>query len=180
MNLEEAMIKTVGECRGRILQFVIFTEVLMDEYIAQQFFSDIENMYKLRILLLGEINLQKKAQLFLYFLEENGAVSGDKLKALRKEIDEIIDHRNVFAHFPLLFSPETKDKYRKEKTLTFTKMRRGKLDGKNQISLHYGYSQDALNSLISRIINLNSALQDITGVHRDTEPPIEPNPTGGI
>ena len=178
MDTQERMIKSACLSRGRVVHLVTFTEAMIDYYIAKQFVSGNDNIGRLKVLLLGEINLGKKSQLFMYFVEKNKAVPEKRLGKLTKDIEGVLNERNLFAHFPLLMSKDAKDTFLKERVLTYQNLRRAKYNGKSEIGIIYGYNEDAVNSLIDRIVKLNNELSEITGIHKDTEPPLEKNPTG--
>lgn len=90
--------------RGEILALTVAIERQIDNYISQYFCADTKKSNELNELLLytEKITLDMKRQIFTHLLKKNNSQFLKAHPDFLKYLEEIVPHRNVFAHLEVI------------------------------------------------------------------------------
>lgn len=90
------------ELRGRIIEKCTVLEFYMDLYISQYFANDERKQDEMHnVILACRMTWDSKRQVLDYILSNHRKSVIHNNPALLKDIQKIIEHRNIFAHYPI-------------------------------------------------------------------------------
>jgi hypothetical protein len=129
MNYEKlfSMEEDAVKMRGIILGGTIEVERLIDQYLAKYFCPTFEKVNELMELLLctDRVALDAKRQIFVVILKKHNTDFLLKNPTFLKRLDDLIPHRNIFAHAELMTNHENVEQH-KEK-ISFKRYANGKV-----------------------------------------------------
>jgi hypothetical protein len=124
MNTREKMLHHVYRMRGQVLQFAIEVETSIELYITSHFVDDKEKRGQFIALILApRVTFNDKFQIFQYLVEKNNPEFKEIAPTYRKDIPEMVERRNWFAHYPVDFSDEAQAAFEKDGTIAFVKLK---------------------------------------------------------
>lgn len=127
---DNALIKNLSTLRGYILSMTVQIERKIDNYLSNYFCASLKKKNQINELLFftERITLDMKRQVFVSILKSNNS---DYLKAnpdFLKKLEDVIPHRNIFAHLEACSIHELTREDRKK--LVFKKYSNGLLKRK--------------------------------------------------
>ena len=110
--------------RGTVLTACINLELIMDIYIAEQFCDSKDDVNELcSLIITPRVPWREKLEIFKVLISKNSENFKIKNTNFYKDILNIIDHRNVFAHFPANISKAGLDEYNESGRMMFHKFK---------------------------------------------------------
>lgn len=144
--------KLVNKVRGTILTACINLEIIMDLYISEQFADTNDKINELSsFIITPRISWSEKLEIFKLLIAKYNPVFGKKRSKFHTEIKAIIEHRNVFAHYPAHISQLSIDMYNEHEKMTFAKIKAFTLDGQTK-EIGYGKVPVYTNKKIDEVI----------------------------
>ena len=140
-----------------MLQFAIELENIMGIYIAEHFTKDKDKVEEFFSLILSRIDFEPKYRTFLYLVEKYNPEFGLKNPEFSKEIKDLIEEKNVFAHWPVDFSEQAISDYENKNSVTYVLIQKRK----NKLIDRRLISQVEMNTLIERYWSLNKTLSTL-------------------
>ncbi|MDQ3843634.1 MAG: hypothetical protein M3342_06415, partial [Bacteroidota bacterium] len=127
---QKTILKHICEARGRIIHHAIEVEYLISMYIAQHFTKDeVKAEELIAMILLPRMTFENKLQIFEQLILKYNHEFKTAFPSFRNDINEIIEERNIFAHYPTDFSKEAIEEFEKEGIITLVKLKSSKSYG---------------------------------------------------
>ena len=124
MNTHETMSLYIIRTRGEVLQLAIEIEALLVGYIAKYFVDDEERQIELgNLVLTPRLPFEEKYQVFLFLVNLNTPEFKKAAPEYPQQLKDIIQYRNIFAHNPIGFEPDTETAFERVALLHFTSTR---------------------------------------------------------
>jgi hypothetical protein len=158
--------KLVNLIRGTIINACINLEIIIDLYISERFADTDEKINELSSLIITpRVTWGEKLNVLKLLMKKYHPKFAEDKKEIFSNIKNIIEHRNVFAHYPINLSEKAIDIYNKEGKILFTKVR-ALFDEKDKI-VKYGSIPYYTNEKINEIITVcNYCIKEIKTVLR--------------
>jgi hypothetical protein len=127
---KELIMQNVYATRGRIIQLTIQIETSIDIYISNHFTTDEEKNTELICLILApRVNFEGKVQVFSYLVDKYHPEFKKEHKGYLKELIDIGEKRNIYAHYPIELSTQSIADFRNDGSFTFVKLKNQSLKG---------------------------------------------------
>jgi hypothetical protein len=154
-------LRVVYELRGKVLQTCIELETVMDGYIAEYFCESEDKIIELAsIVLAPRIPWGEKLAIFSVLIEKYNRPFMDEYSDFNKDIQNIIEHRNVFAHFPANTTPSGVELFKKVGVVAFLKFKNSKMPVTKEIvyARQPSYTNDEINLILKGIHTYTMAI----------------------
>jgi len=125
---EQKFVDAICGVRGRFIESCIQLETMMDAYIAQYFCDTNEKVSELvYIVLAPRVSWREKLEIFKVLITRYNKKFVDDYGDFYTDILHIIEHRNVFAHFPADITPDGFKLFKEKGILPFFKFKNQKM-----------------------------------------------------
>jgi len=126
-KLEASYKAASASTRGTFLNVVTDFEFQMEMFICQRFCNDLSRFQEMQSLILSpRVTFSNKFQIFEFLIDKyypaNKPTKGQK-KIYAHNIKEIIEYRNILAHYPLSTTDQALLNYKKDFTLEYIKFK---------------------------------------------------------
>ena len=161
----EAMVSIAAyDIRGRILQKAVEIESIINIYIAEHFTKDKSKNEELICLILSpRVTFENKIQIFKYLVDQYNPEFKDANKQYSKDLIELCEERNVFAHYPVEFSQQSLKDYVDRNIVTFVKLKNVSREGNASLVNRRHMSEDAVNGILDRMSKYIVTLRKLIG-----------------
>lgn len=159
---DQKFIDAICGVRGRFIESCIQLETMMDAYIAQHFCDTNEKVSELAYLVLApRVSWREKLEIFKVLITKYNKKFEEEYGDFFKDITHIIEHRNVFAHFPADITPDGFKLFKKTGILPFIKFKNQKMPKtKKIVYIRYpSYTEEEFNSNLKSIYIYTIAIQ---------------------
>lgn len=138
-DIDLAILKSESaKFRGQVLETTVILEWIMDSYIAF-YFVDKKNESKVEeiitLILAPRVTYNAKCEIFAHIVD----IKHPQFKVANpkyvKDLQNIAEHRNVFAHYPMQISEESIEKFKADGTIGYVKFKNVKLKNTKEVSL---------------------------------------------
>lgn len=150
------LLNRAATLRGGILNGVILLERIIDSYLAAYFTADEVKRGELMSMLFAASNgmpMKQKTVLFKKLLKKNEETFFKENSEFFKDIDYVIEQRNIFAHYLIETGQSAIDDHISKRSLTFVKY----LD--KEMLIHYD-----LKTMDSIVFKVESCIETATGL----------------
>jgi hypothetical protein len=160
-EIEPLIIEASRLSRGTIIQMMTEVEIMIDVYVAELFTKDPDKIEQLICNTFARITLENKRQMFCFYVDRYNPEFKSSHPKYAKDLKDIIEKRNKYAHNPVDFSNEAIEKYKNETTYYLIKTRYSKRAKVEKITI----SQKVFNDLENQIRYYLEALKKLTKTH---------------
>jgi len=144
--------------RGSVLNAVTGLEMSIDLYITHYFTNDdIKSEELMNLIIAPRMSFENKVQVLMVLIERYDSSIIEENKSMNRDLINIIEERNIIAHYPLDITPPGLKTYYESGNLTFFKfknVRTNSIKGEkkeikltNSIVYNVNKSEDLLNSI---------------------------------
>ena len=161
-KINEHFLNAIYEIRGKVLQSCIDLEMVMDTYISEHFCETPSKVFELISLLLSpRVAWREKLIVFTIFIEKYNTDFLSEYPEFSKDITNIIEHRNVFAHLPADITSNGYKLFTEKGIASFLKFKNAKLPKTNEIVYMRSpsYTNEEINSILKGINTYTGAIQ---------------------
>lgn len=166
MQNKKTYPELVNLVRGTIITACINLEIIIDLYISERFADTNEKINELSSLIITpRVTLREKLNVLKILMKKYHPKFAKDKKEVFSNINNIIEHRNVFAHYPINLSEKAIEIYNKEGKIIFTKLR-ASFDEKDKIIKHGSlpyYTNEIINEIIT---SCNYCIKEIKALSR--------------
>ena len=153
-RIEELIAKTSYDVRGRILQKMVELEIIFDTYVASHFSGDNNDKFQEFIsLMMSGTPLFRKWAIMYYLLSVHNKefLLKNKEVITNKKLQDIIEIRNLFAHFPIDFSEDALHNYTNTYSIIFRKFKETRENDTPLLFTNYYLSSVNVNEYLNQI-----------------------------
>ena len=149
----EAMISIAAyDIRGRILQKAVEIESIINIYIAEHFTKDEAKNEELICLILSpRVTFENKIQIFKYLIDKYNPEFKNANKQYSKDLTDLCEERNIFAHYPVEFSQQSLKNYTDHSVVTFVKLKNVSHEGNASLVNRRELSEAAVNAILDKM-----------------------------
>ncbi|HEV8284383.1 MAG TPA: hypothetical protein VGQ09_08735 [Chitinophagaceae bacterium] len=161
----EAMVSIAAyDIRGRILQRAVEIESTLDIYISEHFTTDsVKNEELVCLVLSPRVTFENKIQIFRYLVDKYNPEFKNEYKQYFKDLVQLCEERNIFAHYPVDFSEQSIINFRDHKVVTFVKLKNVTQEGDIKLVNVRAMPEDAVNTILGQMIKYIQALKKLIG-----------------
>lgn len=148
---QREMIVNAKRMRGEVLQRATEIESMLDIYIGEHFTNDPVLVEELLCLIIApRVSFENKLQVFRYLVDKYNSEFKDSNKGYFNELTELIQERNVFAHYPILFSLPAMHNFDENEVLTFVKLKNVSHQGATNLVNERRINAEGITALLVR------------------------------
>lgn len=166
--IKDALIKDLQagtiSCRGHVMQRCVELEMLIDIYIGKYFTNERKKLEELVTLIIApRMTFDSKIQVLKVLIDDNESGFKTKYPNFNKHLKEIIENRNIFAHYPVDLSNYALSHYKKDKTITLLKFKNVKdqITNKNKLINRVQFTNKEITVLIDKIYDYINIFTDL-------------------
>lgn len=166
-DIRDALIadlqKAAISCRGHVLQRCVELEMLIDIYIGKHFTKDNTLLEELVTLIIApRVTFDNKLQVLKVLIDKYDSDFKSKKPRFSKELKEIIENRNIFAHYPVDLSNSSLLLYKESRSITLLKFKNMKDEETNTVKLlnRIKYTDKQITALVDSIYDYIDILTD--------------------
>jgi len=145
MTQEERIYDAVYNIRGRVIQWAVQIESIIDLYIAESFISDENKIIEFVSLFGSRIPFMEKLNIFRHIVDTSRPDFGQAIPNYFNDLKGINEFRNIVAHLPVPFSQNEMDDFDNKGIVTFAKL---KTSQKHGLASAIHVSEDWINKLL--------------------------------
>lgn len=153
-EVNQEFVEIICEIRGKVVNSCIDLEMVMDGYIAQHFCETEDRIVEFAsIVLAPRVQWREKLAIFSVLIEKYNASFKVEYADFDKDIANIIEHRNVFAHLPADTREIGYKLFKEQGLITFLKFKNSKMPNTKQIVYTRipSYKNDEINAILKGI-----------------------------
>lgn len=150
MSLEEQQPITTAivPMRGDIIENVTYLEYLFHLYIVKHFCTDDIKSKEMVSLILGpSVELMNEYKIVRYLLETYNKALLESNKSILADMQKVIEHRNIFAHWITDYSPEAIHQFKKNNVVRLVHFKRTSGEFANSLVIDVAYFSDLLKKI---------------------------------
>jgi hypothetical protein len=158
------LLNLIYELWGKVLQTCIELETIMDAYIAEHFCQSEDKIVELAsIVLAPRVSWGDKLAIFSVLIEKYNKPFMNTYPDFNKDIQRIIEHRTVFAHYPANTTRIGVKLFKEEKIVAFYKFKNSRMPKTKEIVYNRqpSYTENEINLILKGITTYTIAIHNI-------------------
>lgn len=152
---KDLLTDTIIKVRGQVINECILLEYYIDTFITEYFCTNnsTKGSELSTLILAPRVTWLNKFQVFETLLKMHNPEFLDVNKDLSKEITEVIEERNIFAHYPNAFDNNAVNDYKNHGIIVFFKFKNATEKETKKIGLLtiFTYSESDIRAIIEKV-----------------------------
>ncbi len=157
-SLREQYKEFCYRTRGEILDSLAFLELSMDLYIADHFSGSSAKLEEMiSLIITPRVTFDGKRAILKTLIEDHDEPFKNQYPKFNNELQEIIEKRNYFAHYPTIFNEDKISSFTQQKFIDLGKFKENKVNGQRVLYTVISFTELEIQAYLLQILKYRGA-----------------------